>query len=279
MFLTSNFANQNISFGKTDKGYQTTDIQLRKNIREHIECQLGPTYVYSQELGKMSVGEAKAFLAMQKAIMPKFDKEDTKSIKHVDVQALSQKIPADRSVLRLNEWDYRPKPIIEGFGEIIKDKLYVGQSLGGKPEIAKLLKKSNINSVLYLLKNDHYYKQNSLDAGLNYMELSKIGNGTLAPYNYDILNEITKNPKIYANSKNREIEDLKAFIDILDGNNKDMPGPLYMGCSYVTTVTPRWLDIYKILKDQPKNKPLSQERVEKLSEFLDFVDYGKPLRW
>ena len=283
MVSITNFAHK-VSFGKINDDYKNPDIRTREGIRMHLTKSLGTGFEYQEEIGNMSVGEAKAFIARQ-GIVPNIryknehPEKETKKEVHVDVQALRQKVKPNPKFFNPRPWDNQEHGLIEGFNEIIPDKLYVGQALGAKPEVAKLLKKSNINSVLFLLKNDIYYRENAQNAGLNYMELGEIGHGSLSPYNFDPIDKLVKQPELYSDSKAKDIQDLKEFIDIVNGKDENLPGPLYMGCSYVTKVTPRWCMLYKILKDQPKDQPLTPERVEDLSNFLNIIEYGKPERW
>lgn len=290
MYLHQLLPKKNVAFGKINQDYKSDEIKSRAAIRKTMEEQWGGAYSHANEIGYMSANEAKAFIAMQAPndLQLKnsyfedepIEEEPIQKTFNVDVEALMARKKPPANVLSSNPLaSYGTVPIIENFRERIPNRLYTGQSLAAKPEITKLLKTSGINSVLYLLNNNPYYRQNATDAGLNYMELKEIGNGTLSSSNFDIINELTKKPEMYADSGNKEIEDLKTYIDTLNGKNEDLPHPLYMGCSYAHEITPNWVNLYTILKDQPKDEPLSESTIAKLSDFLNMIEYGKPKRW
>ena len=101
--------------------------------------------------------------------------------------------------------------------------------------------------------------------------------------NGELLKELYRHPDIWVTrdengdikkDADKNILDLQMFFDILDGNNKNYPTPIYYGCDFGSESTSVWTDVYMLLRNQDKTKPLSADVVAKLIEIEeDCADY------
>lgn len=151
--------------------------------------------------------------------------------------------------------------------ERVPDQLYTG----GKPTTFSRvngIKKAGIKTIIYLGEYDDDYRQHAKNAGLNYIRLDEMCNEFLDPNKPDVLCDLlsyqNKNPK-YCYSEEK-IEDLKVFLDILNGKDEDYPPPIYMGCLYGEHRTGFWNEMYKILGQENPKQSLKNETLEKLEK-------------
>ena len=93
-----------------------------------------------------------------------------------------------------------------------------------------------------------------------------------------MMKQLIKDPSSYTEDRpNSKISALKMFIKTMNGDNPDIPLPIYFGCHQGTDRTYMWYKLYNILKDEDMNKPLSSEKVQELAQFVhDADDY---FRW
>lgn len=253
----------NISF-RGDVVYKDRYIPNKQDnthdvIRAHFEEKLGPYVFYLEQLAKeremfASTGYT---LPIVTAIPTPPTKISTEF--HVDVPLLES----------LN---------ISSFRERRKNELYSGKQLRCKPEELETLKKAGIKSVFGLVP--YFEKDAVIESGLVYSDLYSLNDSKLSVFdiNGDLIKQLINEPESYADcGKNTKVAALKTFVKTLNGENPDIPLPIYFGCHQGTDRTHMWYKLYNILKDEDMNKPLSQEVVSKLAEFAQDAD--EYFRW
>ncbi len=220
-------------------------------IRAHLEQQFGDYFYYSDQL------EKEKFQPISDVIEIKSSKKPKNKVK-VDEQALKN--------LKIHAFKIRRE-----------NELYSGAELSYEVEKLKKMKKAGIKSILCLVPMKEYEKS-AQEAGLNYKSLKKLSGAALDIFdiNGDMVQDLIKNPTSWAKDESKIIA-LKNFIKTLDGENPELPPPLYFGCHNGTDRTFLWYQLYNILKDEPQDEPLSQEAVEKLAEFAQRAD--EHFRW
>ncbi len=219
-------------------------------IRTHFEEQMGPYFFYFDQLSKeremlVTQGISVSSLKYRPNLRPKAKKE-------VNIRLLeSLKIPSFR-VKRENE-------------------LYSGAQLLNKPVQLDGIKDAGIRSVYSLAPSDEY-KREVEARGMKYHSLIQSGL-SIFDINGDVLKNLIKNPASIINEQNDvKIQGIKDFVKTLNGDNPDMPLPLYFGCHYGTDRTFLWHKLYNILKDVDMDKSLSDDKVIELAEFVQEVD-------
>ena len=94
--------------------------------------------------------------------------------------------------------------------------------------------------------------------------------------NYDFwyqMSQMLQNQAKNLQKRNEEkARDLKEFIRIMNGENEDLPYPIYYGCTQGSNMTSMWTQIYRILKDEDTSKPLGDEVIEQLKELIEGID-------
>ena len=253
------FPHSNINFSSSliyknryisDKQDQTHDI-----IRAHLEEQFGPEIFYFEQFEKekaLKYSPAHYF----------FPRDREKTVKKKDV---------DLGLIRKQE--------IYAFCERRKNELYSGEQLSNKPEKLKALKKAGINSVISLVVYKDY-ENNAKAAGLNFSDIFDVGNSGLSVFDIreNLVKQLINHPYLYADKGiTGKIAGLKEFINILNGESKEFPPPVYFGCQLGTDRTFLWYQLYLILKDEPQDKPLSPDVVEELVKYSQMVD--ETFRW
>ncbi|MDD3237370.1 MAG: hypothetical protein PHV37_04660 [Candidatus Gastranaerophilales bacterium] len=256
MQISNNNA-QSVSFGRIKNEYKTSDMIAREAIRGQIEGHCDASYEFSEQLGSMTKAEIMLKMRQKAATQDKITTDDSNTSTEVDVERLS-------------------KEGIYAFSERIKNKLYSGQCLENKPDQIKALKESGIKTVLALVPSDEY-KNVVEKEGLNYVQLHNIGKQQLRVLSSDAFIELANRPELYGKNSSNAINDLKEYVNILNGENEKTPYPIYMGCQWGTDRTFEWYTAYKILKDAPQDKPLSTDRVKQLSDLIEMMEDHK--RW
>lgn len=226
-------------------------------IRTHLEDQMGPQLFYYDQLIKEKLSVRSA-INIKPPLQPA-----------VKTPRIKTKVNAGM-LKGLNLPAYRERR---------PNELYSGGNLAYQPEKLKGLKEAGIKSVLCLV-NYPDYKENVEAAGLNFIELNAIKGAALNVFdiNGDLIKELINHPESYADDrKGGKVTALKEFVKILNGENEEMPLPLYFGCQNGTDRTFMWYQLYNILKNEPMDKPLSPDAIAKLAEFRNEVeDY---FRW
>ncbi len=235
-----------------EKQDQTIDV-----IRTHLEEQLGPQLFYYDQLIKEKISIRPAEI-------------ETNSFKPVLKKQRLRTGVNIKKMQRLN---------LPAFRERRPNELYSGGNLAYQPEKLKALKDAGIKSVLCFV-NYPDYKEDAEAAGLNFIELNSIKGAALNVFDIsgDLIKELINHPESYVDDrKGVKVSALKEFIRILNGENEEMPLPLYFGCQNGTDRTFMWYQLYNILKDEPMDKPLSAEAIARLAVFRNEVeDY---FRW
>ncbi len=250
-----------IAFGQISPKL-SVDVDTREAIRADMENTLDSTFEYLNELGNLSRAELEYKMKIKERQMTKFASEKANpEIENIETEVDSKLLEEQK---------------IKSYRERQKNHIYTGQKLSMKPESIAALKKAGIKSVVLLTTCDTYKEKANMN-GLNYVELSEIGNKSLHVFNFDAVERITKNPESYATNNDSGVEDLKDFVNIVNGKNPKYPHPLYMGCEWGSERTWEWYTISQILKDQPQDEPLTADRAEKLSELV--TDIREAHRW
>lgn len=222
-------------------------------IRAHFEHQCGDYFYYSDQLEKEKneIRNNTFKKAAAKKLEPKNDlKVDSRALKNLKISA---------------------------FSERRKNELYSGAELSCEVDKLKKMKEAGIKSVLCLAPV-YGYEESTKEAELNYKPLSGLGNHSLNIFdvNGDMVKDLIRNPENWVKGTDKTAS-LKTFIETLNGENPELPLPLYFGCHNGTDRTFMWYELYNILKDQPQDEPLSIETTEKLAEFSQHVD--EYFRW
>ena len=222
-------------------------------IRADFEEKLGPYYFYYDQLAKereMLVTNGSKLYSPSTKVTPKIKSS-------VDVNLMkSLKISA--------------------YSERRKDELFSGAQLLYKPEQMDGIKKAGIKSVYSLAPSDEY-KAEIEGRGMKYHSLIQSGL-SIFDINGDVLKNLIKNPESYVNEqKDVKIQGIKDFVTTLNGDNPEMPLPIYFGCHHGTDRTYLWFELYNILKDVDMDKPLPENKVIELAEYVESVD--DHVRW
>lgn len=245
-FNTSLNQSRNLNFTSIKTQYNNPDNIARKEMMKHIEQTLfRPSREYDeQQLKYMGINFEKLSKRENRVYKNKTNNdEDTyETLKNAKIYAAQ---------------------------EVVKGKLYTGQSFitYNDADKVKVLKKAGIKTIVALVPSD-LYEEKAKEEGINFTYLSDIGHGYLKTSSYEIIEDLVNNPKMYADNISR-ISDLKQYINILNNNDENYPGPIYMGCQNGTTRTFLWTRVYKILKDAPQDEPLDSKTVEQLKTLLD----------
>ena len=249
-----NISVSNVSF-RGDLIYKDRYIPNKQDIthdviRADFEDKLGPYIFYYDQLARER--EMVVTQGLQLHSLPYTAEQKVKSTKKVNVQLLEElKIPSYR--------------------ERRKNELYSGAQLVNRHNLLDGIKKAGIKSVYSLAPSDEY-KQEVEERGMKYHSLIQSGL-SIFDINGDVLKELIKNPESYVNEQNDEkIQGIKDFVKTLNGDNPKMPLPLYFGCHYGTDRTFMWYQLYGILKDVDMDKPLPEDKVIELAEFVQSVD-------
>lgn len=261
MQVSMKMLNNKVSFGSDiiykgryipHKQDQTHDV-----VRTHLEEKLGDYFFYLEQIAKE-----------KKIIRPSvehdlyFKKPQTKDVK--DSNGVDFGLLKAMNIFALQE--RRP------------NELYSGTQLTCKPHEVAAFKKAGIKSIFGLVP---YFEKDAVKkAGFVYSDLASVGETKLSVFDIkgDLIKDLIKHPELYADGQSDEkTESLKMFVKTLNGDNPDVPFPIYFGCHNGTDRTILWYELYKILKDEDMTKPLSPKTVEKLAMFaVDVEDY---FRW
>ena len=223
-------------------------------IRADLEEKFGQYFYYLDQIAKEREMLVKpAFVARKKTV--------SKPIKRMQNNV-------DERILQYTN--------IPSFAERRKNDLYSGCQLVSMPDKLDLLKRAGIKSVFSLVPSDEY-KHKVEELGLKYFSLKQAGL-SIFDINGDLIKDLINKPSSYVNEqKDPKIDGLKYFIKTFNGENPQMPLPIYFGCDYGTDRTIFWFSLYNILKDEDMSKPLSDAVVQELAEFAkDTDDY---FRW
>lgn len=258
-----NISVPNISF-RGDVVYKDRYIPHKQDnthdiVRAHFEDQLGPYFFYLEQLAK-----EREMFALSKYTLPVSTKPSESPMKQ------STKLKVDVPLLESLK--------IASFKERRKNELYSGRQLCCKPEELEALKKAGIKSIFGLVP--YFEKDSVIESGIKYCDLFSLNNSRLCVFdvNGDMMKQLIKDPSSYTEDRpNSKISALKMFIKTMNGDNPDIPLPIYFGCHQGTDRTYMWYKLYNILKDEDMNKPLSSEKVQELAQFVhDADDY---FRW
>ena len=222
-------------------------------VRAHFEEQLGPYIFYLDQLAR----ERESLIAPWDKVKKIDPSKKQKKVKKVNVDLLKS----------LN---------ISSFRERRENELYSGEQVSCCPENLEVLKKSGIKTIFGLCP--YLEKDKIEEAGLAYSDLLSLDNTRLSVFDItgDLLKDLVRNPASYVEETGK-ICALKTFIRTLNGENPDLPLPIFFGCHNGTDRTFMWFQLYNMLKDQDMTKPLPSEVVEKLARFVqDAEDY---FRW
>lgn len=228
-------------------------------IRAHFEEKLGPYVFYLEQLAK-----EREMFALSGYTLPVVVKLPEPPVKR------SEKICVDVPILESLK--------ISSFTERRKNELYSGKQLQCKPEELEALKKAGIKSIFGLVP--YFEKEAVKDAGITYCDLYSLNNSKLSVFdiNGDMIKQLINDPASYTeDSPNSKISALKTFVKTMNGDNLDIPLPIYFGCHHGTDRTHMWYRLYGILKDEDMNKPLSPDVVDKLAQFVHDAD--EYFRW
>lgn len=266
MQISMNLTNSNINFkgdfiykGRyfPDKQDQTHDV-----IRAHYEEQLGEFFYYQDQLDKEGKFAIRGYEKSPNSIERKCETCQVSDIKS-DLKKADSKV--DVEILK--------NARLGAFRERRPNELYSGEYVAYQPEKIEALAKAGIKSVLCLV-NYPEYKENLEKYGLKYDSLSTLTKTNLNVFdvNGDMIKELIRHPESYAQTgENTKIGALKKFVQTLNGDNPDMPLPMYFGCQLGTDRTFLWHRLYTILKDEDMTQPLSEETVQKLAEFAELT--------
>lgn len=221
-------------------------------IRAHFEEQLGPNFFYLEQIAKE-----------RQALIKPWDR-----IKKMDQRSKNQEVKVNVDLLKsLN---------ISSFRERRENELYSGEQVSCKPEVLQTLKNAGIKTVFGLCP--YLEKEKIEEAGLFYSDLLSLNNARMSVFdiNGDMLKDLVRNPDLFMDESGK-IGGLKTFIRTLNGENPELPLPMFFGCHNGTDRTFMWFQLYNLLKDQDMTKPLSDDAVEKLARFVQ--DAEEYFRW
>lgn len=223
-------------------------------IRAHFEEQLGPNFFYLEQLAKEKQALIKPWDRVKRI---ELEKENTKQKFKVDVELLKS--------LK-----------ISSFSERRQNELYSGEQIFCTPENLETLKKAGIKTIFGLCP--YLEKDKIQEAGFAYSDLLSLNDSRMSVFDIkgDMLKDLIRNPAMYADDGGK-IGGLKTFVKTLNGDNPDLPLPIFFGCHNGTDRTFMWFQLYNLLKDQDMTKPLSADVVEKLARFVQ--DAEEYFRW
>ena len=221
-------------------------------IRAHFEEQLGPNFFYLEQIAKE-----------RQALIKPWDR-----IKKMDQRGEKQEVNVDVDLLKSLK--------ISSFRERRENELYSGEQVSCRPEDLQTLKKAGIKTVFGLCP--YLEKEKIEEAGLFYSDLLSLNNARMSVFdiNGDMLKDLVRNPDLFMDESGK-IGGLKTFIRTLNGENPELPLPMFFGCHNGTDRTFMWFQLYNLLKDQDMTKSLSDDAVEKLARFVQ--DAEEYFRW
>ncbi|MBE7705906.1 MAG: hypothetical protein E7Z91_01485 [Cyanobacteria bacterium SIG30] len=244
--------------GISRKEGKNPDIQAKEEIRKGLEEKLGLYELTSTDLGVIL------------SQIRKGSNQRLKVQKEIEEKAQKENVKVDEDLLKSLGHSYGYKKI--------PNLLYSGATLSSVKNGFETAKNAGIKSVL-ALEND-FDKEKAEKAGLNFIALRSIGNGTLnvfsiIPKRYSecLLREMIKDPEMWATqdengnikeNASKKMCDMQEYLDILSGKDERYPYPMYYGCQWGTTRTWAWTTLHKILANEDRSKPLSPEVLEKL---------------
>lgn len=236
-----------------DKADNTHDI-----IRAHFENELDPYFFYLDQIAKeKEMLTNRGFSVRSLPYTTKTTTQQKTTKKEVDVELLK-------------------KLKISAFRERRTNELYSGAKLTDCPTKLDEMKKAGIKSVYSLVPSDEY-KAEVEKRGMHYHSLIQ-SELSIFDINGDVMEKLINNPKSFVNEENDpKIQGIKDFVKTLNGDNPQMPLPMYFGCHYGTDRTYFWHRLYTILKDVDMEKPLPDDKVLELAEFMQDVD--EHFRW
>lgn len=231
-----------------DKQDNTHDV-----IRAHFEDQLGPHVFYLEQLAKEKQSLIKPWDKVKRIETEKKQKKEFK----VDVDLLKS----------LN---------ISSFRERRQNELYSGEQIYCTPENLETLKKTGIKTIFGLCP--YLEKDKIKEAGFAYSDLLSLNNARISVFDIkgDLLKDLIRNPSLYTENDGK-IGGLKTFIKTLNGENPELPLPIFFGCHNGTDRTFMWFQLYNMLKDEDMTQPLSSEKVDELARFVQ--DAEEYFRW
>lgn len=223
-------------------------------VRAHFEDQLGPYFFYLDQIAKERQALIKPWDRIKKI---ESEKENQKQNVNVDVDLLKS--------LK-----------ISSFSERRKNELYSGEQVSCRPEDLQTLKNAGIKTVFGLCP--YLDKDKIEEAGLFYSDLLSLNNAEMSVFdiNGDMLKDLVRNPDLFMDESGK-IGGLKTFIRTLNGENPELPLPMFFGCHNGTDRTFMWFQLYNLLKDQDMTKPLSDDVVEQLARFVQEAE--EYFRW
>lgn len=231
-----------------DKADNTHDI-----IRAHFENELDPYFFYLDQIAKeKEMLTNRGFSVRSLPYTTKTTTQHKTTKKEVDVELLK-------------------KLKISAFRERRANELYSGAQLTDCSSKLDEIKKAGIKSVYSLVPSDEY-KAEVEKRGMHYHSLIQ-SELSIFDINGDVMEKLINNPKSFVNEENDpKIQGIKDFVKTLNGDNPQMPLPMYFGCHYGTDRTYFWHRLYTILKDVDMEKPLPDDKVQELAEFMQDVD-------
>ena len=222
-------------------------------VRAHFEEQLGPYFFYLDQIAK----ERESLISPWDKVKKINSSKQQKKVNKVNVDLLKS--------LK-----------ISSFRERRENELYSGEQVCCRPESLKTLKKAGIKTIFGLCP---YVEKDAIKAsGIAYSDLLSLNDARLSVFdiNGDMLKDLVRNPASYVEETGK-IGALKTFIKTMNGENPDLPLPIFFGCHNGTDRTFMWFQLYNMLKDQDMTKPLPSDVVEELARFVqDADDY---FRW
>lgn len=228
-------------------------------IRAHLEDSIDPWVFYYHQLANERKGGIHLRHDCEGSSACRTKSNPDKPVNKVDEKILEQAHVKALRVIRPNE-------------------LYSGECLEFRPDDLDKLKEAGIKSIFCLFNNPDYGEYVK-SLGMGYSDLYSVKNSHISIFDIkgELLEELIAHPEIYANDSHPKVAGLKEYLRILDGDSKEVPPPVYFGCQLGTDRTFMWRTLYGILRDCPKDEPLSPEIVEKLSEFYN--DCCDHFRW
>lgn len=262
---------------KYEKDSYSNDKFVRDYIRDIINEKLGTEYTYREQIGTKNIPEIKSEFRRlaAKNLYCSSNTTDTNEFNEtnkVDIKELKK--------LSKGTWYANIKR---------ENELYSGAKLTNVTNGLSAAKKAGIKTIVSLEGNDfEEYNKQARREGLNYIALKDIGNKTLNIFSIiptqtggKVIYDLIRDPEKWATQNkdgsikenaSKEILDVQKFIDILDGKDKDLPYPIYYGCSYGTTRTYAWTTFYNILRNADRTKPLTDEKTDELFELAEDLE-------